>query len=79
MRSLPTSGLNTFVKIWLSFLGVESCRVSPVIARSFAPTFSFHIDFPVNVIEDFLDDADYDEDSTLAYHLENGFVEIEML
>eukprot|EP00795_Rhopilema_esculentum_P000227 gene227-9865_t len=78
MRSLPTSGLNTFVKIWLSFLGVESCRVSPVIVRSFAPTFSFHIDFPVNVIEDFLDDADYDEDSTLAYHLENGFVEVEM-
>ena len=78
-RFSTTSSFNTFVKVSLSFLGAESARVSPVVARSFAPTFSFHVDFPVNVIQDFVEDEDHDESSALAYHMESGCLIIQIL
>ena len=76
--SIPSS-INTFVKVSISVLGPESARISPAVARTFAPTFSFHVDFPVNVVQDFIEDDEHDESSTLAYHLESGFLHVQIL
>ena len=78
-RSSASSGFNTFVKVSLSFLGTESARTSPIVTRTFAPTFSFHVDFPLNVIQDFVEEDEPDESSTLAHHLESGFLHVQIL
>ena len=78
-RFSTSPSFNTFVKVSLSFLGAESARVSPVVARSFAPTFSFHVDFPVNVLQDVIENDEHDDSSTLAYHLESGYLIIQLL
>ncbi len=78
LRDLNTDGLNAFVRVFPSFLGRGSTRTSQVIARNFAPTFSYHVDFPVSILDESLTDDEYEETSSLAYQLESEHLEIEL-
>eukprot|EP00794_Sanderia_malayensis_P007365 gene7365-8185_t len=78
LKDFPSTGLNTFVRVFPSFLGRGSTRTSQVIARSFAPAFSYHIDFPVSVLDEIVAAEDCDEASSLAFQLESEHLIIEI-
>ena len=64
-------GLNTFVKINLSFLGKTFARTSQTIARGFAPLISYHADFPLPIIN--YEGMEEDQEQiSLAEQLEDG-------
>lgn len=39
-------GVNTYIRVKLSFLGGEGERITRTVARSFSPEFSHFMDFP---------------------------------
>nr|XP_006820715.1 PREDICTED: C2 domain-containing protein 3-like [Saccoglossus kowalevskii] len=43
-------GINAYVKVNLSFHNKESERITRTVARSFAPDFSHHMDFPCSLL-----------------------------
>ncbi|XP_071786712.1 C2 domain-containing protein 3-like isoform X1 [Asterias amurensis] len=45
-------GVNAYIKMELSFLSKQDVRVTQTIARSFAPEFSHHVDFPCPLLFD---------------------------
>ncbi|XP_069129079.1 C2 domain-containing protein 3-like isoform X6 [Argopecten irradians] len=67
-------GVNTYVKIRMSFLSKEDERITRTIARTFAPEFSHHMDFPCPLL---WTEADNDA-LALAEILETAEVTLEM-
>ncbi|ELU08216.1 hypothetical protein CAPTEDRAFT_197535 [Capitella teleta] len=67
-------GVNTYVRMRLSFLQKEDERVTRTVARSFAPDFSFHVDFPCPLLwtepgNDALSLAEILEDAEAVFEL----------
>ncbi|XP_070553573.1 C2 domain-containing protein 3-like [Ptychodera flava] len=46
MQYASEVGVNAYVKVQLSFLTKEDQRITRTVARTFAPDFSYHMDFP---------------------------------
>ncbi|XP_060074176.1 C2 domain-containing protein 3-like [Ylistrum balloti] len=67
-------GVNTYVKIRMSFLSKEDERITRTIARTFAPEFSHHMDFPCPLL---WTEADNDA-LALAEILETAEITLEM-
>ncbi|XP_033742500.1 C2 domain-containing protein 3-like [Pecten maximus] len=67
-------GVNTYVKIRLSFLSKEDERITRTVARTFAPEFSHHMDFPCPLL---WTEADNDA-LALAEILETAEVTLEL-
>ncbi|XP_064607644.1 C2 domain-containing protein 3-like [Liolophura sinensis] len=67
-------GVNTYIKVVFSFLSKEDERITRTVARSFAPEFSHHMDFPCSLL---WTEADSDALS-LTEILESGEVTLEL-
>ncbi|OWF51153.1 C2 domain-containing protein 3-like [Mizuhopecten yessoensis] len=67
-------GVNTYIKIRMSFLPTEDERITRTIARTFAPEFSHHMDFPCPLL---WTEADNDA-LALAEILETAELTLEM-
>ncbi|XP_078324570.1 C2 domain-containing protein 3-like isoform X2 [Crassostrea virginica] len=67
-------GVNTYIKVQLSFLNKSEERITRTVARSFAPEFSHTMDFPCNLIWTEPDN----EALSLAEILERGQLHLEV-
>lgn len=67
-------GVNTYIKVQLSFLDKSEERITRTVARSFAPEFSHTMDFPCNLI---WTEAD-NEALSLAEILERGQLQLQV-
>ncbi|XP_052719599.1 C2 domain-containing protein 3-like [Crassostrea angulata] len=67
-------GVNTYIKVQLSFLDKSEERITRTVARSFAPEFSHTMDFPCNLI---WTEAD-NEALSLAEILERGQLHLQV-
>ncbi|XP_038063110.1 C2 domain-containing protein 3-like [Patiria miniata] len=67
-------GVNAYIKMELSFLSKQDVRITQTVARTFAPEFSHHVDFPCPLL---FDDQDSDQLS-LAEALETAEMKLEV-
>ncbi|KAK3100781.1 hypothetical protein FSP39_025242 [Pinctada imbricata] len=67
-------GVNSYVKVRMSFIGREDERITRTVARSFSPEFSHSMDFPLSLIWTEPDT----EALSLAEILEGGTVTMEI-
>ncbi|KAH9490372.1 C2 domain-containing protein 3 [Bulinus truncatus] len=68
-------GVNSYVRIKISFLGKENERITKTVARSFAPEFSHYMDFPCPLL---MTNSTNRDATSLAELLETGEAQFEL-
>ncbi|XP_076468573.1 C2 domain-containing protein 3-like isoform X2 [Babylonia areolata] len=67
-------GVNSYIRLILSFLGSQEERVTKTVARTFSPEFSHHVELPLQLMWS----GDQDDPASLAQVLETGHLSLQV-